>query len=261
MAFTYLCAPFSVSAQSADSLAVEALRLEREIFVAPSAAEANCALLAKAEVRKQQGLYADAASELGRISPWALTAEQSEIYYHLKALCQYLAADFGGATATIDEARLYLPPSSPTLRELLLIDALASGEKGEWARSEKAATALLQSAPQEVQAKVRELYASAPKLRDPMTAWYLSLVPGLGQFYAGEVWSGVVSLAVNGGIIAFGVGEVIAAHWLSAWLGACGMLSTTYFVGQERAKILTERRNVRVLRNHNDLLRELLLQE
>ena len=138
MAFTYLCAPFSVSAQSADSLAVEALRLEREIFVAPSAAKANYALLAKAEVRKQQGLYADASNELTRVSTWALTAEQSETYYHLKALCQYLAADFGGATATIDEARIYLPQDAPTLRELLLIDALASGEKGEWARSEKA---------------------------------------------------------------------------------------------------------------------------
>ena len=261
MAFTYLCAPFSVSAQSADSLAVEALRLEREIFVAPSAAKANCALLAKAEVRKQQGLYADASNELTRVSTWALTAEQSETYYHLKALCQYLAADFGGATATIDEARIYLPHDSPTLRELLLIDALASGEKCEWARSEKAAETLLHSAPQEAKERARKIYDSAPKLRDPMTAWYLSLVPGLGQFYAGEVWSGVVSMAVNGSIIAFGVGEVIAAHWLSAWLGACGMLSTTYFVGLDRAQILTERRNARVLRNHNDLLREVLLQE
>ena len=261
MAFTYLCAPFSVSAQSADSLAMEALRLEREIFVAASATEANCAILAKAEVRKQQGLYADAASELTRISPWALTAEQSETYYHRKALCLYLAGDFDGALATIDEAQLYLPQNSPTLHEFLLIDALASGEKGEWARSKKAAEAYLHNAPQEIKAKIAELYDSAPKLRNPMTAWYLSLVPGLGQFYAGEVWSGVVSLAVNGGIIAFGVGEVIAAHWLSAWLGACGMLSTTYFVGQERAKILTERRNTRVLRNHNDLLREALLQE
>ena len=94
-----------------------------------------------------------------------------------------------------------------------------------------------------------------------MVAWYLSLVPGVGQFYAGEVWSGVVSLAVNGGLVAFGVGEAVAGYWLSAWLGTGIPLSNTYFVGQERARMLTERRNARVLRTHNDLLREILLQE
>lgn len=261
MAFTYLCAPFSVSAQSADSLALEALRLEREVFVAPSAADANAALLAKAEVRKQQGLYEEAVRELGRLNAWALSEEQSGTYYYQKALCQYLAADFEGALSTLDEARLYLPQDSPVLKELLLIDALASGESGEWIRSKKVADIYLANAPEEVKMEVKKLYATAPKLRNPMVAWYLSLVPGLGQFYAGEVWSGVVSLAVNGGLIAFGVGEAVAGHWLSAWLGTGIPLSNTYFVGQERAKMLTERRNTRVLRTHNDLLREILLQE
>lgn len=261
MAFTYLCAPFSVSAQSADSLALEALRLEREVFVAPSAADANASLLAKAEVRKQQGLYEEAARELARLNTWALSEEQNGTYYYQKALCQYLAADFEGALATLDEARLYLPQDSPVLKELLLIDALASGESGEWIRSKKAADIYLANAPEEVKTRIETIYATAPKLRNPMVAWYLSLVPGLGQFYAGEVWSGVVSLAVNGGLIAFGVGEAVAGHWLSAWLGTGIPLSNTYFVGQERAKMLTERRNTRVLRTHNDLLREILLQE
>ncbi|MBQ5669891.1 MAG: hypothetical protein IIV29_04300 [Tidjanibacter sp.] len=261
MAFTYLCAPFSVSAQSADSLALEALRLEREIFVAPSAADANAALLAKAEVRKQQGLYEEAVRELGRLNAWALSEEQSGAYYYQKALCQYLAADFEGALSTLDEARLYIPSTSAIHSELSLLEALAAGEQGEWVRSEQAANRLLANAPEEVKMEVKKLYATAPKLRNPMVAWYLSLVPGVGQFYAGEVWSGVVSLAVNGGLIAFGVGEAVAGHWLSAWLGTGIPLSNTYFVGQERAKMLTERRNTRVLRTHNDLLREILLQE
>ena len=261
MAFTYLCAPFSVSAQSADSLALEALRLEREVFVAGSAADANAALLAKAEVRKQQGLYEEAVRELGRLNTWALTEEQTATYYHQKALCQYLAADFEGTLATIDEAQFYIPSNSPTRADLTLLEALAAGEKGEWERSEMAANKYLANAPDEVKTKVKKLYATAPKLRNPMVAWYLSLVPGVGQFYAGEVWSGVVSLAVNGGLVAFGVGEVVARHWLSAWLGAGIPLSSTYFVGQERARVLTERRNARVLRIHNDHLREILLQE
>lgn len=264
MAFTYLCAPFSVSAQSpteADVLALEALRLERAVFSSDSAAAANCALLAKVEVRKQQGLYKEAVSDLGRVNTWALDAAQSETYYHQKALCSYLAALFEDTLATIDEARLYLPPTATaTLNELSLLEALAAGECGDWVRSERAAMVYLHDAPQEVRNEVAALYKRAPRLRNPMVAWYLSLVPGVGQFYAGEVWSGVVSLAVNGGLIAFGVGEAVAHHWLGAWLGAGGMLSTTYFVGQERARQLTERRNTRLLRNHNDRLREILLQ-
>ena len=261
MAFTYLCAPFSVSAQSADSLALEALRLEREIFVAGSATDANAALLSKVEVRKQQGLYGEAVRELGRLNVWALSEEQTATYYYQKALCQYLAADFEDALATLDEARLYIPSTSNILAELSLLEALAAGEKGEWVRSEKAAERYLTNAPEEVMTRVKQVYATAPKLRNPMVAWYLSLVPGVGQFYAGEVWSGVVSLAVNGGLVAFGVGEAVAGYWLSAWLGTGIPLSNTYFVGQERARMLTERRNARVLRTHNDLLREILLQE
>lgn len=261
MAFTYLCAPFSVSAQTSDSLAVEALRLERELFTASSVAEANDALLAKVEVRKAQGLYADAVEELGRLNTWALNSEQIETYYHQLALCSYMAANFDGALAAIDEAQLYLPPHSPTLHNLTLIEALAAGEKGDWERSERCAMSYVGDTSQQRRDALGELYESAPKMRNPMVAWYLSLVPGIGQFYAGEVWSGVVSLAVNGGLIAFGVHEIVARHWISAWLGAGGAFSTTYFVGQERAYQLTERRNARLLRTHNDQLRDILLAE
>ena len=90
--------------------------------------------------------------------------------------------------------------------------------------------------------------------------YWLSLVPGLGQLYAGEVWSGLVSLVANGALATFGVSEMMAGQWLSGWIVGCGGLSTTFFVGQERARTLTERHNTRALRTHNDLLRQQLLQ-
>ena len=264
-AYIFLCAPFSSRAQqgAADSYAAEALRWEREIFLSSTPSEFNRALMQKVEVRKQQGLWSDAVAELGRVRTFALTDEELADYYYQRALCGYLAAEFEGSLAAIDEARLGLYDTT-ALARLDLIEALAAGEVGLWSRSEEAARRVVarieNQADREVAAeRLAEIYDGAPKLRSLQLAWWLSLVPGVGQIYAGEVWSGVVSLAVNGGLVAFGVGEIVARHWLSAWLVGGGLLSNTYFVGQERARILTERRNTRVLRKHNDLLRAELL--
>lgn len=241
----------------------EALRLERAVYGSSTPAEYNRALLAKVEVRKQQGLWAEAVAELGRVRTFALAADQLADYYWQRALCGYLAADFEGALAAVDEARFAVTDCA-ALEQFYLIEALAAGEVGDWVRSNGAAQKVVAQIdnPAEGEAvskRLVEIYNDAPRLRSPQVAWWLSLVPGLGQMYAGELWSGLVSLAVNGGLAAFGVSEFVAGQWLSGWLVGGGLLSNTYFVGQERAKILTTRRNQRVLREHNDLLRSELL--
>lgn len=238
---------------------MRALELEREIYAATSPAAHNAAVLAKYEVRKAQGLYKEALGELARLYTYALSPEEMEQYYTQKALCGYLAGDFDTALATAEEAQYYVAESD--LR--LLVEALAAGEKGDWERSERAATAYLERQPNSEKrlSQIADLYDHTPRLRNPMTAYWLSLVPGVGQFYAGEVWSGLVSLVANGLLGGFAVSEAVAGQWLSGWIVGCGGLSTTYFVGQERARILTERRNARLLRTHNDLLRDALLTE
>lgn len=238
---------------------MRALELEREIYAATSPAAHNAAVLAKCEVRKAQGLYKEAMEELARLYTYALSPEQMEQYYTQKALCGYLAGDFDASLASAEEAQYYVAESD--LR--LLVEALAAGEKGDWVRSERAATAYLERQPdgKERLAQIADLYDHTPRLRNPMVAYWLSIVPGVGQFYAGEVWSGLVSLVANGLLGGFAVSEAVAGQWLSGWIVGCGGLSTTFFVGQERARMLTERRNARLLRTHNDLLRATLLAE
>lgn len=240
---------------------MEALRLERAIYNSATPAEANGLLMAKVEVRKQQGLYREAMAELNRVRLYALTGEALAEYYYQRALCGYLAADFTGALVAIDECRLYLPNSGNAQPRLLLIEALAAGEIGQWERSRGAAELYLQDGPEELKCAIGEIYDTAPSMRNPMVGWWLSLLPGAGQIYAGELWSGLLSLLVNSGCVAFGISEAVAGHWLSGWLIGGGVLSTTYFVGQERAYQLTSQRNQRVLREHNDLLRGVLLGE
>ena len=216
--------------------------------------------MGKVEVRKQQGLYDEALGELTRIYTYALTPEELTRYYTQRALCGYLAGEYDLSLATTDEARFYVT-TPDDLSFFLLLEALAAGEKGEWQRSESAAMAWLESVPdgQHHKAQLRELYASAPKMRNPKVAWFLSLIPGVGQFYAGDYLSGTISLLINGAIGTFAVTEALAGQWLSGWIVGCGSLSTSYLMGLERAKMLTEERNNLRLRTHNDKLRALLL--
>lgn len=236
------------------------MELEREIYAADSPTVHNRAVMEKCEVRKQQGLYAEALAELSRVYAYALDAEALLDYYHQRALVAYLAGEFDISLGAIDEMRASLPEATPT-PTMILVEALASGEKGDWERSQRAATlyASLQPNSDTLMAELADIYNDTPSLRNPQVAYWLSLLPGLGQFYAGETWSGIVSLVANGALATFGVSEMVAGHWLSGWIVGCGGLSTTYFVGQERARILTERRNARLLRTHNDLLRQALL--
>ena len=236
---------------------MRALELERQIYTAVSPSDHNHSVLAKCEIRKQQGLYNEALAELSRVYAYALSEEQTAEYYTQRALCSYLAEEFDSALTTIEEAAFYVPRSEL----LILVEALAAGEKGDWVRSRKAAEEYLALYPEESAraAAIEELYRHTPSLRNPMTAYWLSLVPGVGQLYAGEVWSGVVSLVANGLLGGFAVSEMMVGQWLSGWVVGCGLLSNTYFVGQERARILTERRNQRLLREYNDQLRETLL--
>lgn len=234
--------------------------MERTIYASDSPAVHNQTLMAKCNVRKEQGLYEEALRELSRIYTYALSPEESDNYYSQKALLLYLAAHFEEALATITEARYYTT-STDALTTLALIEALAAGQLGRWEESHKAALTYAAAQPQGdlLAAEIDALYNSTPKLRNPQLAWWLSMIPGVGQFYAGGVRSVVISLLVNGALAYFGVSEMVAGQWLSGWIVGCGGLSTTYFVGQERARQLTVLRNRQLLYDYNASLRNTLL--
>lgn len=234
--------------------------MEREIYAAKDAATHNQAVAAKASVRKQQGLYREALEELGRIHTYALGEQELADYYYQKALCGYLAGEFDTSLAAIDEAGFYVAPEQMG-ETMALVEALAAAQKGDWQRSESAARRYLAAHPasDEVEQQIDHLYAHTPHLRNPELAWWLSLIPGLGQLYAGEAWSALVSLSANAVLGTFAVSEMIAGQWLSGWIVGCGGLSTTYFLGQERARLLTQRRNATLLHDFNTTLRTTLL--
>ena len=71
--------------------------------------------------------------------------------------------------------------------------------------------------------------------KNPETARWLSLIPGLGHFYAGAVGEGFFSMALNAASIAFVAIELSSGLYVGAFLGGGILLSQTYLGATERA--------------------------
>lgn len=77
--------------------------------------------------------------------------------------------------------------------------------------------------------------STADKHKNPETARWLSLIPGLGHFYAGAVGEGFFSMALNAASIAFVAMELSSGLYVGAFLGGGILLSQTYLGATERA--------------------------
>ena len=71
--------------------------------------------------------------------------------------------------------------------------------------------------------------------KNPETARWLSLIPGLGHFYVGAVGEGFFSMALNAASIAFVAMELSSGLYVGAFLGGGILLSQTYLGATERA--------------------------
>ena len=78
--------------------------------------------------------------------------------------------------------------------------------------------------------------STQPKpLKNPDTARWLSLIPGVGHFYTGAVVEGIFSMVLNSAAIAFIAMEWSSGLYVGAFLGGGILLSQPYLGGTERA--------------------------
>ena len=88
--FTFLCVHFSSSAQTVVNPMLEASLCERDAFYAGNPVEYNDALLRKAEIQMQQGLYADALHSMERLRMYSIPAAKRKEIGFKKAYAAYL---------------------------------------------------------------------------------------------------------------------------------------------------------------------------
>ena len=115
---TFLFAVFEVSAaQNVDSLLFEAAKRERIVFEAQSPVEVNEALIEKAELYKQAGLYSEALKTLERVRLYLVKSDlRSEIIIQ-KSLCAYLDADYDASISYLEELGVQTEYVEPKLKK------------------------------------------------------------------------------------------------------------------------------------------------
>lgn len=100
-----------------DSLLFEAAKCERIVFEAPGPYEVNHALLSKAELYKQAGLYKDALQTLERMQLYIVKADlRSEVILQ-KSLLAFLAQDYDASLSFLDELGIETNYVEPKLKK------------------------------------------------------------------------------------------------------------------------------------------------
>ncbi len=86
----------------------------------------------------------------------------------------------------------------------------------------------------------KRLHSPNPKLAHTLSF----IVPGMGQFYAGDVKNGLNSLALSAGLVAIAVNIAATYSLFDAGLAVVPWLQRYYLGGTEKAKIIAERKRL-----------------
>lgn len=114
-----------------------------------------------------------------------------------------------------------------------------------------------------LKSSIKELFLRAKKFKykSPELATWLSIIPGLGQLYAGDVGSGLNAFALNGVIFYFTIDMLIKANYLDAIFIALSFVeryySGNFYHAEEKARQYNERHNKKFLSeflDHYELL-------
>jgi hypothetical protein len=267
--FTFLFAPYLIKAQSnkADSLYnlqqyySAALEYEREIFKGSSINSTNQVLLNKANCYKQAGNYEEAANNLNRVKVFALKPSERGKYFYDLAFNSYLCKNHTKAYDAIQMFDLS-DTTSAYCHNMHLLKLLVLNELCRWDDSFEAAQqyiSLYKPNDSLAKAATTTSFASAPKLKNMRKAKILSVIPGLGQCYAGYPAEGLYSFTLNAAALTFGIFEIINGCYVTAYLGGAGMLSSTYFGNIGRVEYLVNKKNHELSQQFNQQIRSYIL--
>lgn len=241
----FLSGCYLTNAQSihADKLVEEeaykeaALAYERMFFNATKSSEKQHALIQKASCYKQLGDYEKALKALNRIR----RIKNDSVKYYVnqqKLLLNYMNQEFQGARLAL----LKLKNSEKPDTLVTVIDFFTQLELLTW---DEARLNLNANHAQMGLSKESIAYILPKKLRpkSPDKADNLSLLPGLGQWYAGYFWKGVLSGAIQTGLTGFSVYSLYKGYFFTGALTGVAGFYTFYLGGARYARNLAIQKN------------------
>lgn len=281
MTCIFLCAPFLISAQGihalfnvADSLSAAhqtqqaRLAYEKIVFVLQSSSLPsdsaqqlkNEALLKKTFSYKAEALYTEALQTIERTDANNLSDSASFVLRYETSLCAYLAGNYNESYNYILQLKYFIKDTLLT-SQVDFLEILTLNELKRWEEAKKLTAAYIQK--NNLPANVDELYAflKNPKIRNPEKAVLLStFLPGVGQWYAGYPFRGMVSATLQLACFTFGAYSIWQKYYLSGFFTGFVLLQAFYSGGIRHTSYLVEKKNKERIGSYNGRVKEFILQ-
>lgn len=214
-----------------------ALAFERAFFEAKDMQERNRFLMLKAQCYKAIGDYEAGIRNLQRVRYLRGDSLKRAVNYEM-ILLYYLH----GALADAQSRLIRMQATGGMSQEMLLLSFLVNVEQGKWAEARQLLMeqdTVFQLSPEDIEYILPEKL----KLKDPRKAYNLSLLPGIGQWYAGYFWKGVLSGGIQALLGAFSIYSLVEGYFFTGTLTGVALFYTFYLGGARYAETLANRKN------------------
>lgn len=243
----FLCASFSIEAQSdawqhyeKSDFVNAAVQFEFEIFKSTENDEKNDLLFMKYLCYKNLSKYTRALATISRIRYVRSDSVKARIGYE-KALIFYLQGEL--SKSNLELQRTIGNPYNDTL-DRQIIQVLVGVDQLKW--NETREQLLNGEVFDFTIEEVDEIISSKLKPKNRRKAENLSLIPGLGQWYAGYFWKGATSGFIQAAIGGFMVYSLVEGYVLSGTLTGAAGLYTFNLGGARHAGELADKKNAEI---------------
>ena len=191
-----------------DSLLV----LEKRVFDISNGAvdRRTVILLDKARFQKAYKDFDGAIATLNRIEPAAVSDSIKSKYYYELCLLYVLNNNTLAANGILDELKRFSIAGNSELLELLIYNDLHQWENCKRKLLKSAITRNKDTM------QLSKLSITAKKKDADKAQLYSTILPGLGQVYAGKPGRGLTSFVLNGGTLAFAGISIYTGYYVTA---------------------------------------------
>lgn len=247
---------FSSVAQSVD-YPNAALQLEYSAFSEKKEAVKIDALLQKAEVLKQNKLFAEAVQNISRIDIENLSDSLQQKILYEEMLCSYLSENYFEAKSFMIQYDNYLKDTSDKYH-VNWLKCLIFLNNDDFENAHLKFIAAVK--PNYKKTADSIFVALFPKLKNENKAKRLSsFLPGSGQMYAGKIGFGLVNLLSVAGAGYFTAWHIVHQYYLIATVTGGGLMSRFYLGGLKTSKNWAEKYNDKKLIDFNQKISTILI--
>ena len=240
-----------------------AIEYERTFYYSKDVQIKNQSLYRKALCYKRLGNYQESFRSLERISYFGVSPEKRDLYQYESALMAYLVDEYVKCNkylVLLSSAEL----DSAMQVNIFLLGALNSVMIKDFDQSRNYSKKYISSVNfgnelDTVRLSVLFSKKNLPKLKNEKTLFWVGLVPGFGQIYAGKPGEGITNSLMNAAVFTFGVYQMINGFYFTGYFVGALSINKLYFGGRSRAEYILKVRNQEKLKSFHNRLNDYLL--